>query len=117
VADPVVPAVEALGVHEVEPVHAARDVLARGLDDKVEVVVEHAVGVEQPAEAPLRVVDPAHDRVAVEVVAGDELPCDAAHRDVDDAVRRQKRGTGAAGHDGDGTPASQLVLPGRAKWH
>jgi hypothetical protein len=98
VADTVVPAVEALRVHEVQPVHPARQMLARGFDHEVEVVVEDAVRVQHPAEALLRLVDPAHDGVAVEVVPHDALTRDAAHGHVDDAVLRKDRRAGAAGH-------------------
>jgi hypothetical protein len=98
VADAVVPPVEALRVHEVEPVHPARQVLARGFDDEVEVVVEDAEGVQQPAEAPLRLADPAHDGVAVQVVADDPLTRNAAYRHVDDAMLGEERGASGAGH-------------------
>jgi hypothetical protein len=98
VADTIVPAVEALGVHEVEAVHPAREMLARGFDHEVEMVVEDAVRMQEPAEAPLRLVDPAHDGVAVEVVAHDGLPRDAADGHVNDAMRREERRAGGAGH-------------------
>jgi hypothetical protein len=103
VPDAVVPPVEALRVHEVEPMHPARQVLACGFDDEVEVVVEDAVSVQQPAEAPLRLVDPAHDGVAIEVVADDPLTRDAANRHVDDAMLGKERGASAAGHCDDGS--------------
>jgi hypothetical protein len=103
VADAVVPPVEALRVHEVEPVHPARQVLARGFDDEVEVVVEDAVGVQHPAETSLCLADPAHDGVTVEVVADDALARDSADRHVDDAMLGEERGAGAAGHCGDGS--------------
>ena len=104
VADPIVPAVETLRVHEVEPVHPAREVLAGGFHDQVEVVVQHAERVEEPTEPPLRVADPANDRIAVEVVSDDGLPRDAADGYVDDAVRRKDGRTRPTGHCDDGSP-------------
>jgi len=82
--------VEALCVHEVEPVHPAGEMLARAFDDEVEVIVEHAIGVQEPAEALFGVVDSANDRVTVVVVVDDRQPRDAAHGDVNGGVRRKE---------------------------
>jgi hypothetical protein len=90
VPNSVVPSVEALCIHEVQPMHAFGEVLACALDDEVEVIVEHAVRVEKPAEALLGVVEPADDRVPVVVVVDDRLPRDAAHCDVNGGVRRKQ---------------------------
>ena len=90
VADASVTQVETLGVETVEPVHALRECIACGLDDEMEVVVEHAECVESPREAAAGVVDARDDRVSVEVVANDALTVDAAHGDVEEAVLRQE---------------------------
>jgi hypothetical protein len=107
VADAVVPPIEPLCVHEVKPMHPARQVLARRFDDEVEVVVEDAVGVQQPAEALFRLADPAHNGVAVEVVADDPLARDAANRHVDDAMLGKDGRASAAGHCDDGSPPAR----------
>jgi hypothetical protein len=83
----------------------------------VEVVVDDAVRVQEPAEAPLRLVDPAHDGVAVEVVANDGLPRNAADGHVNDAMWREERRAGAAGHCDDGSPPAPPVPPQGTKRH
>ena len=91
VSDPPVPAVEPLRVHAVEAVHAVRELLEVALDDEMEVVVEQAVGVEQPPEPVLGIDDPTHDGDAIEVVPDDVLPRDAADGDVERGVVRKER--------------------------
>jgi hypothetical protein len=92
-----VAAVEPLRVHPVEAVHAGGELLEQALDHEVEVVVEQAERVEQPAEPVLGVDDAADDSDAVVVVAHDVLPRDAADGDVKGGVRRKRR-AGAARH-------------------
>ena len=89
VTDPRVAAVEPLRVHAVEPVHAVGQLLEEALDHEVEVIVEEAVRVQEPAEAVLRVDDSGDDRSAVVIVADDQLPRDAANGDVERGVLRE----------------------------
>jgi hypothetical protein len=82
VADAIVPFVEPLRVDAVEAVHATRDVLQRGFDDEVKVVVEQAVGLNAPTEARGRGREEAQPACAIRIVGDDRHPRDAAHSEV-----------------------------------
>jgi hypothetical protein len=97
-ADAIVASVEALRIHPVEAMHPFGERLERALDDEVKMVVEHAVGVQSPEEAVLGIDDACDDCVAVDVVSHDLLARDAAHRHVEDPVRREDGVTRGSGH-------------------
>jgi hypothetical protein len=87
--DAVVSLVEALRVDAVEAVHSQRDVFERRLDDQVEVVVEQAVDVDDPAEARRRFPHESQPAPPVDVVEDDRHLGDAANGEVVDALGRQ----------------------------
>jgi hypothetical protein len=93
VADSIVTPVEALGVEEVQAMHALRKRQPLGLDNEVEVVVEKAVDPTQPAETPDDVSQLTHERTTIEVVVNDVDLAGPPDGDVVDAVREQLSGT------------------------
>jgi hypothetical protein len=83
----VVTVVESLRVLEAEPVHAAGELLLRGLHDHVKVVRHQAPGLTLPPEVLLGSPAVGAERLAVVVVPDDRRTVDAADGDVEDPVR------------------------------
>jgi hypothetical protein len=86
-ADAVVAAIEALRVDPGQALHPLGQAPEPGFDDQVDVVVHQRAHVESPAEAADRLLHQLQERGAVEVVAEDPPPLDAAARDVVDPSR------------------------------
>jgi hypothetical protein len=82
--------VEPLRVDAVEAVHPAREVLENRADDEVEMVVEQAVRVDRPAEAPRGGAEEGRPADAIGVVDDDPHLRHTAGRDVEDADGRER---------------------------
>jgi hypothetical protein len=88
VADPIVPAVEALRVDSVQLPHPARQVRLRSLDDEVVVVRHQAIGVARPAVLPDDITEDTEERPTVTVVEEDRLAGIAPCGDVVESARK-----------------------------
>jgi hypothetical protein len=84
-----VPAVEPHRVNAVQPLHPARQLRLRRLDEQVEVVVEQVPRVQLPAETPRHVDEQLEPRFAIAVVEDDRPLFHAAAGHV--VVRRARQ--------------------------
>jgi hypothetical protein len=107
VAPPSAPAVEVLRVAAVQPLHAVREVLALRLHHQVVVVAEQAVGGDAPVVAARDDEEHREEDEAVERVAVDHEPVDAARPHVEVAVGEQRA---EDSHAYDGTRAAAACL-------
>jgi hypothetical protein len=87
VPPPLVAVVVPLGDPEVQPVHAARELLLRRLDDEVEVVAHQAPRVKRPAKAANGAEEIRGCGLPVVAVVKDPHAVHAPDGDVEDAVR------------------------------
>jgi hypothetical protein len=106
----VVPAVEADRVQAVQPLHAARELGLRRLDQQVEVVVEQDPDVNRPAEPGLDLEQQLVPGLAVEVVQHDRPLLDSA---ADHVVPRGARELRArdAWHPAEASAARRSAKP------
>jgi hypothetical protein len=86
---PFVSLVEALGVHAIEPMQAARQCCQSRLDDEVVMVRHQAKGVTTPLESICRFCEKSNEEAVIVRVAKDLGPRDAARRYVVRAVSQE----------------------------
>ena len=115
--------VEAHGVDAVQPLHPARELGLRRLDEEVEVVVEQVPRVHLPAETPFDVEEEVEPRGTVEIVEHDRPLLDATGDDVVPGRARQAaswdpwHGLDASGASVRAKPSLRANVQGQSLGH